>query len=221
MSNKLSTDQLWALAVGDVLLSINGYEYECDYDSGRSGVTLDKAVNILEDGWSISDENTAWSRLKGLTEGGGHRKELDQIRNVLSVMTHENQKHYITSFQDEIKVTELKIVQRYYRLLPHSGILAWDLGRAAFVCHLCLESGYIHKDEAWAFLMNNASIIQQSYASWQEYGTAYIIGRQFWGSEYEDELTKENLNLISSQFNKPDSLWVVLPWDTAMKAYRK
>ncbi len=216
MSKELSTGQLWALAAGDVLLSANGYEYSCEYDTGRSGINPNKAIEILAEGWGVTDDITAWSRLEGLTVGG-HRKEVDQLRSVMSVMTHEQQLHYISSFQDPIKVTDLSIIQRYYRLLPLSGILSWDLGRAAFICHLCLESGYIQKDEAWSFLMKNASHIQQSYSSWQEYGTSYIIGRQFWAGEIEDEHTQQNLNFISSQFTKPDSPWAILPWYTDLK----
>lgn len=218
MSHALNKSQLWALALGDVLLDINGFDFACQYDMAQSGVHADRVnQEVLVDSWNISDESSAWRVLNWLKNDGGHRVEFDRLRKALPFMAPQQQNRYISSIQDEFSAAEMLIIQRYHRLLPAAGILAWDLGRAAFICHLCMEFGYIQLEEAWHYLMQNAKWIQQSYASWEEFGMAYIIGRQFWAKKLEDEVTEGHIRHISHPLNQSESPWRVLPWDIELE----
>ncbi|MEC0372199.1 DUF1266 domain-containing protein [Paenibacillus chibensis] len=219
MNNKLSESQLWALAAGDVLLSGNGYDFACAYDTERSGINAAKVnQEVLLDGWSISDHLSAWKSLRFLTVEGGHHEAFDRRRFALSVMNAQQHNQYISSFHDEMIIAELTIVQHYHGLLPAAGVLAWDLGRAAFIGHLCMEFGLIDPEEAWPFLIHNASLLQQSYASWEEFGTAYIIGRQFWAKSLDPDQTEKHLGTIIGQMQDPNSPWAILPWELKLEA---
>lgn len=218
MSSHLSKSQLWALALGDVLLHNNRVHFTCQYDLARSGAEGDRInQEVLVDAWDIRDESSAWRVLNWLTVEGGHRVKFDRLRSGLPLMTPQQQNRYISSIQDEFSAVELLIIQRYHRHLPTAGILAWDLGRAAFICHLCMTFGHIQQEEAWHYLMQNAQLIQQSYASWEEYGMAYIIGRQFWAKELEDEVTVGHIRHIRHSLNQSDSPWRILSWNMELE----
>jgi len=217
MNSLLSSSQLWALAAGDILLQSNGYMYANEYapDNGNRDIDGIKDV-VLGEGWSIVDEESAYRILNWLTEEG-HRIEFNHVRGILRVMTTKQQDLYIASLKDEYKTINARIVQRYDKLLPESGILAWDLGRAATICHFCAEVGYISQEYAWSYLLNNANQIQQSYSDWTEYGLAYIIGRQFWEKELDESSTSMHLGLIQRQLTDTNCPWSFLPWNTSLK----
>jgi len=217
MNNLLSSSQLWALAAGDILLHANGFTYANEYASDEGSCSIDDLKDVLlREWWSIVDEESAYSTLNWLTEEG-HRIDFNQLRGILRVMTTKQQDLYIASLQDEYKAINARIVKRYDKLLPESGILAWDLGRAATICYFCAEVGYIPREYAWSYLLNNANQIQQSYRSWTEYGLAYIIGRQYWQKELDDSSTSIHLELIQRQLTDTNYPWSFLPWNTKLK----
>lgn len=217
MNTLLSSSQLWALAAGDILLHANGFTYAHEYAPDEESCSFDVLKNVLlREGWSIVDEESAYRILNWLAEEG-HRTDFNQLRGILRVMTTKQQDLYIASLQDEYKEINTRIVQRYDKLLPESGILAWDLGRAATICHFCAEVGYIPREYAWSYLLNNANQVQQSYRSWTEYGLAYIIGRQFWQKELDASSTSTQLESIQRQLTDSDCPWSFLPWDTKLK----
>lgn len=217
MNTLLSSSQLWALAAGDILLHANGFTYAHEYAPDEESCSFDVLKNVLlREGWSIVDEESAYRILNWLAEEG-HRTDFNQLRGILRVMTIKQQDLYIASLQDEYKEINARIVQRYDKLLPESGILAWDLGRAATICHFCAEVGYIPREYAWSYLLNNANQVQQSYRSWTEYGLAYIIGRQFWQKELDASSTSTHLESIQRQLTDSDCPWSFLPWETKLK----
>lgn len=217
MNTLLSSSQLWALAAGDILLHANGFTYAYEYAPDEESCSFDVLKNVLlREGWSIVDEESAYRILNWLAEEG-HRTDFNQLRGILRVMTTKQQDLYIASLQDEYKEINARIVQRYDKLLPESGILAWDLGRVATICHFCAEVGYIPREYAWSYLLNNANQVQQSYRSWTEYGLAYIIGRQFWQKELDASSTSTHLESIQRQLTDSDCPWSFLPWDTKLK----
>lgn len=218
MNNLLSSGQLWALAAGDILLHANGFTYANEYAPDEGSCSIDDLKDVLlREWWSIVDEESAYSTLNWLTEEG-HRIDFNQLRGILRVMTTKQQDLYIASLQDEYKAINARIVQRYDKLLPESGILAWDLGRAATICYFCAEVGYIPREYAWSYLLNNANQIQQSYRSWTEYGLAYIIGRQFWQKELDDSSTSIHLEVIQRQLTDTNCPWSFLPWNSKLKS---
>lgn len=216
MNSLLSSSQLWALAAGDVLFHSNGFSYADEYALSKGEVDIDIIrEEFLHESWSIVDEESAYSTLNWLAEVG-HRSEFNRVRNLMSLMTPQRQEQYIESQQEEFRAINAKVVQRYDKVLPEAGILAWDLGRAAAVCYLSAEIGYISKEYAWSYLLDNAVQLQQSYSSWQEYGLAYIIGRQFWDKDLDDSSTMLHHRLIQRQLTVPECPWSFLPWNTKL-----
>ncbi|WMT43354.1 DUF1266 domain-containing protein [Paenibacillus sp. D2_2] len=217
MNNLLSSSQLWALAAGDILLNANGYVFANEYAPDKGSRNIDDIKDVLlGEGWSIVDEESAYDTLNSLSEIG-HREDFNQTREIVRFMTTKQQDLYIASLKDEYKTINARIVQRYDKLLPESGILAWDLGRAASICHFCAEVGYFSREYAWSYLLNNANQIQQSYSNWIEYGLAYIIGRQFWQKELDDSSTSMHLQFIKRQLTDTNCPWSFLPWNTKLE----
>ncbi|WP_068618405.1 DUF1266 domain-containing protein [Paenibacillus tuaregi] len=217
MIHQLSIGQKWALAIGETLLSLNGYSFNNNYYFIMDEEETASAADRLYDYWDINDKESAWSTLNILYEGGHNTRFFNLHRDRLSIMSPDKQEQYISTFTEQESKNELLIIQRYYDCLPRSGIHAWDLGRASYVCYTCLQLNYIEHDKAWSYLMKNAELAQQSYASWQEFGTAYMVGRQLWAGELDQERTEEHQWLIRNQFSDPNGPWLILPWDTDLR----
>lgn len=194
--------------------------FEYDYDMEACGENPEIIKNeILDDSWDVTDEQSTFRALNFLGERGGHRTEFNHLRRMISILTPKQQDEYIQSLQDKHHIAEMKVVQRYYPFLPPSEILAWDAGRSAFICHLCYQVGYITYEQAWAHLMQNAIQIQSAYSSWEEFGSAFIIGRQFWRKELDDDYTEQHLSMIHDQLANPDHIWNTLPWNLHLEPW--
>ncbi|XOS94621.1 DUF1266 domain-containing protein [Brevibacillus laterosporus] len=73
--------------------------------------------------------------------------------------------------------------------------------------------GYLSDDEALKLVKQVAIVAQQQYSSWQEFGTSFLIGRQFWWAQTTSESTEKMARFVRNLILHPNSLWNRLDWN--------
>lgn len=63
--------------------------------------------------------------------------------------------------------------------LPAS-IVAWDAARVVHLSRLLLDAGLVAPERAWAAMGDAVDLARPAYASWAEFGRAFVVGRAFW-----------------------------------------
>lgn len=75
---------------------------------------------------------------------------------------------------------------------------------------------YMSEAEAWDHIMPAALRLQQTFSSWQDLQTDYLIGREFWSAEQMEE-SGNRFRAIDDQFiHDSNSPWNVNPWTMAL-----
>ena len=93
---------------------------------------------------------------------------------------------------------------------------AWDLSRAMSNLYSYYLAGYIDFETAMDLSYKTASVIQDTFDSWEEYNDSYLQGYSNWSNEtdrYEDYQ-----ELISGYRNNP---FLKAPFDTKLVPYKK
>ncbi len=63
------------------------------------------------------------------------------------------------------------------------GILAWDMGRLVTVTRSAFDARYIDEQTAWDYIRKAWRLAAAEYSTWEEFATAYLIGRGMWGGD--------------------------------------
>ena len=147
----------------------------------------------LSDYYDITDRESALETLEWLF-ASGHRVYFDLIKGAIS--GRETQidgsgldeddiariKEYISNLQeslgDLIGYDFIKLKQPAD--LYQQSIAAWDMGRLVLVTRCCFDAGYISDEEAWHYIFNARHLSQESYISWEDFASGYVIGRAMW-----------------------------------------
>ncbi|WP_164848662.1 DUF1266 domain-containing protein [Paenibacillus sp. DCT19] len=213
MHSLLDTRQQWTLAAGAILLEANHLEFAAGYDidlleGKREGIT-----EMLDRAWSSRDEESFRRQVESFRENRGHGADFDQDRALLSVMNYEEQENYIGGIIDEKRAAQFRVIQFYDSRLNTAGVSAWDWGRAISITRMAMQIGYMDEEMAWAFMFEMAQRIQRAYSSWTEFALAYIIGRQYWSEEFDEDGALEHFSLIEHLFERPDSPWNLMHWE--------
>jgi hypothetical protein len=95
------------------------------------------------------------------------------------------------------------------------GLLAWDAGRLVNLAGWGFVAGLLAEEEAWTYILPMAQAAQRSYASWEELGKHYLLGREFWSGEWEGAVARAHLAML----DRADSPWRQLPWGLDLNAH--
>ncbi|TPG83709.1 DUF1266 domain-containing protein [Brevibacillus laterosporus] len=163
--------------------------------------------------WGIENKEDLLQSLQWLSKEG-HRHLFDEMKFFLSTLSERDQLHYIESIpKTSEKYRDYRIVKAYMDRLPLAGIAAWDWGRYANLCRKGAFVGYLSDDEALKLAKQVAVIAQQQYSSWQEFGTSFLIGRQFWWAQTTSESAEKMARFARNLILHPNSLWNQLDWN--------
>jgi hypothetical protein len=102
---------------------------------------------------------------------------------------------------------------QYYSQLGSKSILAWDLVRYVSLCRWGYLAGYISDTEAWDRIMPAALRLQQTFASWQDMQTDFLIGREFWSMSQSMQTGPVYRDLYERFLRETDSPWNLNPWN--------
>ena len=68
--------------------------------------------------------------------------------------------------------------------------------------------------------MPAARILRAHFASWQEFGENYLLGREYWSYERTMANGKQYKQVVQQLLKDPDSPWNVCPWNTNLERVR-
>ncbi len=99
--------------------------------------------------------------------------------------------------------------------LPAS-VVAWDAARVVHVSRLLVDAGYVDETRAFAAITQAVDLSRPAYASWQEFGDAFCVGRAFWKAAnmrnpVDNEIgafTGATRTLLTAE----DSPWLTVRW---------
>lgn len=98
--------------------------------------------------------------------------------------------------------------------LPAS-IAAWDAARVVQLSRLLLDAGYVTPERAWSAMAEAAQMSRPAYASWKEFGDAFVVGRAFWSAgnrnPIDQDVTKFK-DAVSNLLQTEGSPWLRLPF---------
>jgi hypothetical protein len=97
--------------------------------------------------------------------------------------------------------------------LGDKSLWGWDYSRDICLCRWGYMAGYITEEEAWKRIMAVARILQSKFASWEDLGRNYLIGRQFWSYKHTEEGEYLYEDAFMRLFDMPSSPWNKYPWD--------
>ncbi len=218
----LSMAQQWAIAAGANLASLNGNFL----NTLPTGNTSSTAKTILKRDWGIETRQDAIEMIEWLQESG-HSLYFEIIQDVLAAHPVANHVSALEEMQmrleeaghDRNLLTYYRNLQTGVNKLTEDGIitgsytnhiLSWDLGRVINLCRWCYDVKLFTEKEAWQYMMPAAERLQQSYTSWQDLSTGYLLGRVMWGG------IREDYNLMipwhRTLLKHPQSPWSRLSW---------
>jgi hypothetical protein len=136
--------------------------------------------HLLSDGWSVNSRDDLLKTLTWL-QFQGHRSEFEQLGVRLDRLTERQLLTVEAAAQNNPRaLNKLEITLKNHRALGTKGILAWDLLRYIAVCRWSSLAGYFSDTEAWDHIMPAALRLQQTFDSWQDLQSNFLIGREYW-----------------------------------------
>ena len=94
--------------------------------------------------------------------------------------------------------------------LPQT-VIAWDLVRIANLGRWAFHAGYLSEEEMWQVMQVAADAAREHFASWEEYGRSFAMGRGVWHGDEEDCQTA--WEIVSALLEEETSPWRQIPWN--------
>lgn len=206
----------FALAVG----AINGEQLTANVDSLETGVERQRLIQGLSENWDVTSSESAQSTIDWLLREG-HRvyfkdvvaiargpkngwrqaaQKFDEPDRVLEYVEHWSETE--AELRSAGMLTSEQDVAR--------GIASWDFGRAINVARMAYDAGYLSRDEAWAAISQAAALARPAFASWEELGRSYILGRAMWSGA---GMTLDGLiDITKKLLVDAESPWTEIRW---------
>ena len=175
---------------------------------------------VLARDWGITDNQSLVSQLNQLGFAGHRQDHVERVR-YYSLMfrpavaaRREELREFIREGGENAEAASedlwlLNAVQADKPGLRSAPLLAFDAGRAVMLVREGLCNGWLDEEAGWAYLLDLARKVQATFASWEEYGADFLLGRQVWKGQDSAELFDEVIpDLLSNQ----KSPWVRLLW---------
>lgn len=159
--------------------------------------------------WDIEDAADLRNTINWLITQG-RREEFDQLRNELTPLSEKTRNKYI---KDHPNYGKLYLANYGLKILPHSGIAAYDTAWSIYLCRVGKALGLLSKHEASEFMFKAAKLAQQSYDDWNEFFNAFHLGSYFGSIDLEvSSNNKYNFLLSLSLISHKKSPLNKIPW---------
>ena len=205
-----SEQKQWALALCAILAEQDGDNNDTLGGWDNSLDHIDAVHHRLVDGWGIQSRAELLGALVWI-EDAGQRRDFDAIRSVLASGSPDE----VASLRrqgrlDSANGLKTDIVANYGSVFGSKSIAAWDYGRYISLCRWGYVEGYLTEDEAWRKIMPVARLMQATFSSWIDYGSDYVVGREFTFPGASDQA---QIRVIYSGLTvgTPGSLWRPVP----------
>jgi hypothetical protein len=202
----------WALATTAIIFEFNRHRH--DLLSGTVATPDGEEIgkHVLSRWWGISNQDELLGMLSWL-QFEGHRAEFDQLgRRVDALSEREFRSIEAAAATNPQAASQLDIARKNHRALGQKGILAWDLVRYITLCRWGYLAGYLSDAEAWDHIMPVALRLQQSFASWQDLQSDYLIGREYWSVQQTENNGARYRDIYERFLRDPSSPWNTNAW---------
>jgi hypothetical protein len=202
----------WALATTAIIFEVNRHRH--DLLSGTVATPGGEEIgkHVLSQWWGISNHDELLGML-GWLQFEGHRADFDQLgRRVDALSEREFRSIEAAADSNPQAANQLDIARKNHRALGQKGILAWDLVRYIALCRWGYLAGYLSDAEAWTHIMPAALRLQQSFTSWQDLQSDYLIGREYWSVQQTENNGARYRAIYERFLQDPNSPWNTNPW---------
>lgn len=235
--------QLWKISLG--LVSIYGPYKDFDVintyknfwrkvKSGRLSVTEDilygiprtenrtearnKIMSFLTDVFHIQNTQDLMTRLDAYVKGSAVKKGFDEKRRLfVSLPQKERLSLMDPQKQGERKAYQYMVIDRYDRMLPPAGILAYDIANYTSLCRLGTYIGCVKEEDMMSSLQGAAIMAQKNYKSFEEFGYAGTIGLLFQAGKVGDKEYRDYFYELNKILTHKDSYWNNLDWNMELQ----
>jgi hypothetical protein len=114
--------------------------------------------------------------------------------------------------QEDQSPDRFPFVRAFAPVTGSRGLLAWDLSRLIFLARDGYALGYIDENEAWKWIDSAAVVLRESYSSWHDLGSQFLVGRMFWGGVADASRLYLEGDRARGKLLAPDGLWAGIPW---------
>lgn len=203
--------KLWLLNLAGPLANHN-WAY---VNSLTTGLEKSEILEGIANSWGIDSRDSAIETISWLRDSG-HRYFydilVDSIKTgvVPSTDDKERMDEYSKNFH-ESKVL-LKMQYKIGQEEIDRGILAWDIGRFAYLVRCCFDAEIISEAEAWDLLNAVKEPVQGIYSNWKDYWNGFMLGRAMWNGVQAsgfEEISDEGDKFL----DKDNGPFKTVPWN--------
>lgn len=203
---RLTTEQRRLMAFAAPLLVYNDEEV----DAVESEVLPETYRAQLQSWWNITDRDSTLGIVRWLLHEGHHADAdaaLELMRGDQPEAGDPEEKA-----EDVQAIAEFMIQNGYCTAgtLPRT-VIAWDLVRIANLGRWAYHAGYLFEEEMWQVMQVAADAARGHFASWEEYGRSFAMGRGVWHGDEEDCQTA--WEIVTALFEEETSPWRQIAWN--------
>ena len=216
--NKLTSAQKWMINAGAILADENDMPDDRlhAFDSNDDH-KVNTVIRMFNDDWGVDNIDALIGIMNNfITEKGGHNISFCETRNYWARFSaqqaHQGMQHYNDDQQSDIQ-----LALTHAHSIGPAGVLSWDLARCVPMLRNAYSLSWIGEEEVWKNLQTISIKLQKSYQSWEQAGTAYIVGRLFWAKGGLSESTCHYyFSMLKRILINPEHAWNTIDWDTKL-----
>lgn len=210
----------WFNGTYAVITTLNGGDLNlvAGYEPGEMIEELEK--QLLDRDWGVTDRASLDETIDWLLTEGHNQEVLDTMayieadgksrEDIMALMDEYD-------FDDEERVMTLAAYDAW-TVFGDNAIAGWDLSRAMSLMGWGYLAGYYTYEEAMDKSLETAQLIQQTFGSWDEFMTSYMLGYSYWSEEDLDDPDSrayERLGVYEELANDPAGVFSV-DWNTTL-----
>ena len=181
-----------------------------EVDAVESEVLPETYRAQLQSWWNITDRDSTLGIVRWLLHEGHHADAdaaLELMRDDQPEAGDPEEKA-----EDVQAIAEFMIQNGYCTAgtLPRT-VIAWDLVRIANLGRWAYHAGYLFEEEMWQVMQVAADAARGHFASWEEYGRSFAMGRGVWHGDEEDCQTA--WEIVTALLEEETSPWRQIAWN--------
>jgi len=216
--SKLTSAQKWMINAGAILADENQMpNNELHAFDPYNHEKVNNVIRMFSDDWGIGNINALMAIVDNfLTGKGGHNLSFCDTRNYWSRFSTEQAKRGMQHYSDD-EQSDIQLALTHAHSIGPAGVLSWDLARCVPMLRNAYSLAWISEEEVWKNLKIISIKLQQNYQSWEQAGTAYIVGRLFWAKGGLSESTcNDYFSMLKRILINPEHAWNTVDWNTKL-----